>query len=457
MVYQRIPIIEKTDVSILKESLTFPTSKRVARNRFLKAALTECLCLYEPGNVMHGVPNQSLINVYEKWGHGLFGMILCGNIPVDANHLEGPGNAIIEKKLDSPERLEGFKKMAKAGKSDGALFVAQLSHAGRQTPLAINKTPFSASDIHLTTSSRKFLVFGKPAALSLEQIKTEIIDKFAYAAEYCYKAGFDGVQAHGAHGYLLAQFLSPTTNKRTDKYGGSLENRTRIYVDVYNAIRERVPAETGFIVGVKLNSVEFQNEGLETSDAVEAAKIIDKAGYDFIEISGGTYEKLAFGNKKDSTIIREAFFDVFAEAIKKEVKHAIVYLTGGFRRCQGMVASIKGNSCDGIGLGRPATSEPNFPKKVVEDDVQSCADDYLDKFDFTMSTIASSIQMIDMSKQSIAECNGDPCKGIMDLSRQEVSEQFKERMLDFFQTTLSLANPEVPACLLLDFELEVKS
>uniref|UniRef100_A0AC35UC34 Oxidored_FMN domain-containing protein n=1 Tax=Rhabditophanes sp. KR3021 TaxID=114890 RepID=A0AC35UC34_9BILA len=454
MVHQRINIIEETDVSVLKESLTFPTTKIVARNRFLKAAMTEKLCLYEPGNIKHGVPNQSLINLYERWGNSSYGVILSGNIPVDKNHLEAPGNAIIEKELDSPERREGFKKMASAGKADGALFVAQLTHAGRQTPYALNKNPSSASDVHLESATRKFMKFAKPVALTIEQIKTEVVDKFAFAAEYCYNAGFDGVQVHGAHGYLLAQFLSPTTNKRTDKYGGSIENRTRLYVEVYEAIRERVPVETGFIVGVKLNSVEFQNEGLQTSDAAEAAKIIDKTGYDFIELSGGTYEKYGFDKQRDSTTRREAFFDVFSKSIKGEVKHAIVYLTGGFRRVSGMVESIQNNVTDGIGLGRPVASEPSFPKRVLEDNVQTCAEDYLDNSDFTLSFLASNTQMSQMAKLPFSECGGDHCKGIMDLSKQEVSEQYMETVFDFLQNTVLKANPDEPAHFMLHFDVE---
>lgn len=104
--------------------------------------------------------------------------------------------------------------------------------------------------------------------MTLDQVQTEVVDKFAYAAKVCYEAGFDGVQLHGAHGYLLAQFLSPTTNKREDKYGGSVENRANVINEIYDAIRAEIPSDTGFIVGLKMNSVEFQNQGLDNQDAV---------------------------------------------------------------------------------------------------------------------------------------------------------------------------------------------
>jgi 2,4-dienoyl-CoA reductase-like NADH-dependent reductase (Old Yellow Enzyme family) len=117
--------------------------------------------------------------------------------------------------------------------------------------------------------------FGQPRALTLEEIQTEVIDRFVYAAKYCKNAGFDGIQLHSAHGYLLAQFLSPTTNKRNDKYGGSALNRVRLVLEIYEAIRKEIPAETGFSIGLKFNSVEFQPEGLEVTDAVVMCEAID--------------------------------------------------------------------------------------------------------------------------------------------------------------------------------------
>ena len=193
---------------------------------------------------------------------------------VDQNHLESPGNTMILKELDSPERREIWTKVATASKKHGALIIAQLGNAGRQTQAVVNPHPFSASDVTLKKNvfNRQF---GKPIALTLAQVQTEVIDKFVYTTKFLYECGFDGVQLHGAHGYLIAQFLSRTTNKRTDKYGGSPENRARIVVDIYNAIRKEIPASTGFVVGIKLNSVEFQEEGLTNAEAIIIAKEID--------------------------------------------------------------------------------------------------------------------------------------------------------------------------------------
>ncbi|KHJ86620.1 hypothetical protein OESDEN_13620 [Oesophagostomum dentatum] len=116
---------------------------------------------------------------------------------------------------------------------------------------------------------------GKPIPLALDQIKTEVVDRFVYAAKIAYETGFDGVQLHAAHGYLLSQFLSPSTNRRNDRYGGSMENRIRIIVEIFQAIRKEIPVATGFLVGIKMNSVEFQTNGLTVEDAKEACAILE--------------------------------------------------------------------------------------------------------------------------------------------------------------------------------------
>ncbi|EYB82770.1 hypothetical protein Y032_0351g3233 [Ancylostoma ceylanicum] len=271
MVHERIQA-EKVDVSILGTPLTF-RNYRKAKNRFLKASLTERISTWDVEDLsMRGIPTQELINVYDKWGHGGYGVILTGNVMVDPRNLESAGNMIICRENDSPELRKAFTELVRVSKQDGALVIAQLSHAGRQTSIGVNERPYSCSDVQLVTD---FIKAGKPIPLALDQIKPEVIDRFVYAAKLAYETGFDGVQLHAAHGYLLSQFLSPTTNKRTDKYGGSLRNRARIIVEIYEAIRKEIPAATGFVVGIKTNSVEFQAEGLTVEDAKEACSIME--------------------------------------------------------------------------------------------------------------------------------------------------------------------------------------
>lgn len=140
--------------------------------------------------------------------------------------------------------------------------------------------------------------FTRPHAATEQEIAT-IIDQFAHAAEFLGKTGYNGIELHGAHGYLLAQFLSPTTNRRTDKYGGSLENRIRLIIEIAKECRERV--SPSLILGIKINSVEFQDKGFSPEKAGELCKALENARFDFVEPSGGTYESLAFVHKREST------------------------------------------------------------------------------------------------------------------------------------------------------------
>uniref|UniRef100_A0A914CLM7 NADH:flavin oxidoreductase/NADH oxidase N-terminal domain-containing protein n=1 Tax=Acrobeloides nanus TaxID=290746 RepID=A0A914CLM7_9BILA len=147
---KRVPVERNVDSYILGEKLFFPTSKRYASNRFLKAALTEKLCIYDKTNLqISGIPSERYINLYSKWGHGGFGVVLTGNIAVDQYHPEAPGNAIIEKSLDSKARREALKKTALAIKSEGSLAIVQLTHSGRQCYISVNEHPYSASDVQL--------------------------------------------------------------------------------------------------------------------------------------------------------------------------------------------------------------------------------------------------------------------------------------------------------------------
>jgi 2,4-dienoyl-CoA reductase-like NADH-dependent reductase (Old Yellow Enzyme family) len=175
------------------------------------------------------------------------------------------------------------------------------------------------------------MTFAKLHAATYEEI-AKITNSFAHAAEFQEKAGYDGIQLHGAHGYLLAQFLSPTTNRRTDQYGGSLENRIRLITEIATEVRKRV--SSFFILGIKINSVEFQDKGPR------------EGRFDYVELSGGTYESLAFKHE------RESFSLDFAEETVKPLKHTRTYITGDFKTVGTMVKVLE--ACDGIGLARPS-------------------------------------------------------------------------------------------------------
>ncbi|KAI0548675.1 NADH:flavin oxidoreductase/NADH oxidase [Xylaria curta] len=378
------------DPSPLGQPLHFDFSGKTAPNRFLKGAMSERLASWDPKDAQKcGIPSKELINAYRRWGEGGLGLILTGNVQLYYDQLEAPGNTIIPK--DAPtsgERFEGYRELAKQAKAHGSLLVAQVSHPGRQVPDSLQPHPISASDVQLEGSTMGS-TFAKPRAMDKNDIK-DVVDHFAYAAEYLHKAGFDGIQLHGAHGYLLAQFLSQTTNKRTDEYGGSLLNRARLIFEIVDETRKRVKDES-FIIGIKLNSVEFQEGGFTPEECRDLCIELEKHRFDFVELSGGTYQEMAFEHKRESTKKREAFFIEFAEMIVPQLKRTKVYVTGGLRTAAAMVEALK--TVHGIGLGRPATWEFDFAKKLLEGKVKGAIDPLIDEQDFALSILAAGVQI----------------------------------------------------------------
>ena len=242
--------------------------------------------------------------------------------------------------------------------------LVQLSHPGRQCPKGLNKETVAPSAVPF--SPMLATTFGTPRALREDEI-LDIIQRFATSAQVCEQAGFEGVQLHGAHGYLISQFLSPLTNKRQDQWGGSIENRMRFLLEVYTAVRKAT--SENFIISVKLNSADFQRGGISEEDVVTVFKAIDDAGIDLIEISGGSYEAPAMAGAKEdkrkaSTIAREAYFLDFAEKIRKQVKcHLMV--TGGFRTVEGMNAALDSGACEFVGIARPFAVETDLANRLI--------------------------------------------------------------------------------------------
>jgi 2,4-dienoyl-CoA reductase-like NADH-dependent reductase (Old Yellow Enzyme family) len=272
------------DTSPLAQPITFPFSNRTAKNRFLKAPMTERLCHWnkddEPINA-RGFPSEEYTRLYERWGEGEIGVIVAGNVMVSYDALEAYGNPILCDDHDG--RVAAFRKVAGVAKKNGSLFIAQLSHPGRQGGAALNPNPVSASDVQLKIAWAGNS-FNKPRPLTIPEIK-DIVRQWGETAALCQQAGFDGVQIHCAHGYLLAQFLSLTTNKRTDEYGGDLDNRSRIVFEIIEEVKRRVP-DPSFIVCVKINSVEFQPGGQTPEDCQNLCVKLEQAGIDFIDLSG---------------------------------------------------------------------------------------------------------------------------------------------------------------------------
>lgn len=347
--------------SILGRELALPCGAALP-NRLAKAAMTEGLASTA------GVPTAALERLYGCWSDGGAGLLITGNVIVDANHLERPGNVVIAGAPDDTLRraLAGW---AQAAKRAGNAVWVQLSHAGRQTQKRVNPRPQAPSALRLALPGGQF---GTPVALAEPEI-AELIERFAIAAQAVYEAGFDGVQIHAAHGYLLSQFLSPRSNVREDRYGGVLEHRARLLLEIYDTIRARVGP--GFAVAVKLNSADFQRGGFAFEDSLQVARWLQERGIDLIEISGGTYEQpkllgiagLEPEERPDvarSTLEREAYFVDFALAMRRELSVPLM-VTGGFRSRAAMEHAIEAGAADLIGIGRPLCVQTDAPARLL--------------------------------------------------------------------------------------------
>jgi 2,4-dienoyl-CoA reductase-like NADH-dependent reductase (Old Yellow Enzyme family) len=257
------------------------------------------------------------------------------------------------------------------------------------------------------------MTFAKPHAASTSEIK-RVVDGFAHAAEYLEKAGYDGIELHAAHGYLLAQFLSPTTNQRTDNYGGSLENSARLILEIAQECRKRV--SSSFIVGIKLNSVEFQDKGFSTEEAQKLCTLLEENKFDFVELSGGTYESLAFEHKRESTKKREAFFLDFAEKITPGLKKTKTYITGGLKTVPAMLKCL--DVVDGVGLARPVCQEFHLTKDILDGKVFSAIKMKIDDSNFGLTNVVAGSQIRQVGKDQ------EP----IDLSKQENVDAFMKDM-----------------------------
>ncbi|MEJ5034030.1 NADH:flavin oxidoreductase/NADH oxidase family protein [Acinetobacter sp. MYb177] len=324
------------------------------KNKMIKGAMSEALANHA------GQPNHLHLGLYEAWAKGGLGCAITGNVMVDFRAKNEPGVVVIETERD----LEPLKQWAAIGKKHGMVQLVQLSHPGRQCPKGLNKETVAPSAVPFSPALA--MSFGTPRALREDEI-LDIIQRFATSAAICEKAGFEGVQLHGAHGYLISQFLSPLTNKRQDQWGGSAENRMRFLLEIYKAVRAATSEQ--FIISVKLNSADFQRGGITEEDVIATFKAIDAAGIDLIEISGGSYEAPAMAGvkqekRKASTIAREAYFLDFAEKIRKQVQCKLM-VTGGFRTAAGMNAALESGACDFIGMARPFAVEPDITDRLI--------------------------------------------------------------------------------------------
>lgn len=348
----------------LTAPLTLPCGA-ILDNRIAKAAMSEGMS--DPT----GHSTARLVALYRRWAESGAALLLSGNIQVDRSHLERPLNVVVSGEGD----LEALSRMASAGTSGGKHFWAQISHTGRQVDAKINAAPLSPSDVEIDIMRGVGFDFAPPKAMTDDQIHAAI-QQFAFTAQKVKAAGFTGVQLHAAHGYLIAQFLSPHSNRRTDKWGGSLENRARFLLECLAEVRAAVGPD--FPLSIKLNTSDFQKGAFTNAECVALLGLLNGSTVDLLELSGGSLEQpklagVAFKEEGEdqlpqSTRKREAYFVEFAGAVKAAASMPVM-VTRGFRTVAGMVEALDNGELDVVGIGRPMIADPETPRKILSGEV----------------------------------------------------------------------------------------
>lgn len=330
------------------ERLTLPNGS-ILPNRIAKAAMEEDMA--ERGQV----PGNALFELYRRWAAGGTGLLISGNVMIDRHAVVAPGAVVLER--DTP--LVPFERWAEAGKQKGARFWLQLNHPGRAIQVDMGGRVLAPSAIPLNMGKRSKM-FAQPKAMDETEIG-EVVSRFADAAKRAQQAGFDGIELHAAHGYLFSQFLSPLANQRTDSWGGPLENRARLLLDVVRAVRAAV--KPAFGLGVKLNSADFQRGGFDAADARQVVRWLNALAVDLVEVSGGTYESPAMqGRTADQrTLAREAYFLEFARDIAA-VASMPVMTTGGIRRRE-VADSVLAAGVSVVGVATALALVPDLPAR----------------------------------------------------------------------------------------------
>lgn len=311
-------------------------------NRLVRSATWESLASDD------GAVTGQLTDAMAELARGGVGLIITGHAYVSRDGQAGMRQlGVYDDKL-----IPGLQQMVAAVHQHGGKIVLQIAHSGRMAPCQLTGQPALTVSLLAQDSANDY------REISHQDIE-DLVAAFAQAACRAKEAGFDGVQVHCAHGYLLSQFLSPAFNQRCDKYGGDIINRTRIHQRIVTAIRETVGSDYPLLI--KMNGQDYVEEGLTIEDSVQAGKILAQAGVDAIEISGGITR--SNGPQPSQTGIipgkNEAYFRNEARRFKAEVSLPLI-LVGGIRSLEAAEELLENGAADYIALSRPLIYEPDL-------------------------------------------------------------------------------------------------
>ncbi|KAL9562610.1 hypothetical protein ACKAV7_013174 [Fusarium commune] len=344
----------------------------VLKNRLVKTGMSEKMA----ENLM---PSSNHKKVYKRWAQGGWAALITGNIMVSDQYLGS--NEDVAVTGTTSNLLKSWSQWTAVTKNQNCHMIAQLNHPGRQSPIGAGKRSVfsktiapSAVPINLGDNAVanliRMLIFGTPRAMTRHDIDV-VIAQFTQAARLAYQAGFQGVEVHAAHGFLLSQFMSSSSNQRDDEFGGSTEKRVELVLRVIRSIRKEVPKS--FCVGVKINSADFKDEeGM--AQMLRQIELIQQEEIDYINLSGGSFEdpqmmstnsSLPPSSTRPRSSIREGFFLRTSEEIRRRFPDLTLLVTGGFRSRNGIAGALNSNACDLIGLGRSAVKYPELPRQIM--------------------------------------------------------------------------------------------
>ena len=334
-------------VAVPKLLQSLPVGSLILRNRLVMPPMAT------EKSEGEGRVSQALLNYYdEKTKSGYFGLVVT-----EHSYICEEGKASVHQvSFARDEDVPGLAKLAEVIHRNGSRAIAQINHAGGKAICALNGAALAPAPSAMPyTTTRGEAVQAR--TLTQEEIDA-VVSAFAAAARRAKDAGFDGVEVHSAHGYLLGQFYSPLTNKRTDQYSGAtVEGRMRLHCQVVAAVRKAVGPD--FPIAVRLGACDYLEGGNTVEDAVGAAKILEAAGIDMLDISGGLCGYRGFGSKE------EGYFGEEAAAIRSAVGIPVI-LTGGVRTPEGAERLLEEGKADLVGVGRAVLKDSTWAKAAIE-------------------------------------------------------------------------------------------
>ncbi len=327
------------------------------RNRIARSAT------YEGMGNHNGEPGPRLAQLYNSLAEGGIGLLITSAAIIERFKMPLPEGADMAYPtyIDTDDVIELWKPIVADVKSRGAAIAMQIVHIGRQEApvLRMGEPPIAPSAVEERESG------VMPREMSIDEIK-EMIEKFAQACRRVKEAGFDAVQLHGGHGYLISNFISPYTNRRTDEYGGDTARRAKFIVDIVARARELVGED--YPIMIKMNCDDFIPEGLTKDEAARVASVIEQGGIDCIEVTGGIYESRKEMDRKGiNTEEKEAYLRTYAEALREAVRIPLI-LVGGMRSPSVIEKVLAEGIADVVSLSRPFIREPQLVKRWMEGD-----------------------------------------------------------------------------------------